>query len=189
MGFLGEAWDVVKEVGLLGCEVAEVAGEDTPLIGTAVNGVEAAYHYGKSSDAENRGDMDEADYEHDKAGYNLLKAIPGVGTVLGVTELMNGTVSAVRGNGFHNGMEDVGDSVMDWGAALGIGALGASNPIPLTGAPPKRSDRDDDGDGGNNYHDTWGSHGALRQSIEEKERFDEAAQRAAERKRAQRRGA
>jgi hypothetical protein len=188
-GFLEAAWDVTKEVGLLGAEVGEVAGEDTPLIGTVVNGLEAAYHYGKASDLENAGDHDGADYQHDKAGYNVLKAIPGVGTVMGIGELANGTYNAVTGNGgFHEGMESFGDHVMDVGAMAGIGGLGASNPIPLTGAPPKRDDRDDDGDGGNNYHDTWGSHAALREKNEDRERFAEAQKRADEAKAARKKG-
>lgn len=178
MSFLGEAWDIAKEVGLLGAEVAEVAGEDTPLIGTVVNGIEAAHYYGKSNDADNAGDHDAADYYHDKAGYDVLKMIPGVGTALGVAELANGTISAARGNGFHNGMEDVGDHVMDVGAMLGIGGLGATDGF--LGAPPKRDDRYDDGEGGNNHHESWGSHSALREKVEDKKRFDEAAQRAAE---------
>jgi hypothetical protein len=162
MGALESAWDVTKEVGLLGSEVLEVAGEDTPLIGSAVNVAESAYHYGKANDLENAGDQDGADYQHDKAGYDAVKAIPGVGSFLGVSELASGLHSYNTGGGFHDGMENFGDHVMDIGAMAGIGGLGATDPIPLTGGPPQRYDRNDDGDGGNNNHDTWGSHAALR---------------------------
>jgi hypothetical protein len=188
MGALESAWDITKEVGLLGAEVGEVAGEDTPLIGSIVNGAEAAYHYGKASDLEDQGDHDGADYQHDKAGYDVLKMIPGVGTVMGVGELANGIYSSATGGTFHDGMENFGDHVMDVGAMAGVGGLGASNPIPLTGGPPQRGDRDDDGDGGNNYHDTWGSHAALRDKNEDRERFAEAQTRADEAKAARAKG-
>lgn len=168
-------WDIAKEVGLLGAEVGHFAGKHTPFIGTVVNGIEAARHYGAASDAERAGDMDKADYYHDKAGYDLLKAVPGVGTALGMAELAAGTANVMYGGSFHDGMETVGDYTMDIGAMLGIGAFGAPNPIPGTGAPPRRSDRDDDDLGGNNYHDSWGSHAKLRRSLHYRELLEERA--------------
>ena len=178
MSFLGDAWDITKEAGVFAAEAFEVAGEDTPYVGALINGAQAMKDADTSRDASAAGDADKADYYHDRAGYDMLKAIPGVGSVLGAAELENGAWSALHGKGFKNGMDDVGDSVMDWGAALGIGDLGSSHPLPFTGAPPERADRDDDGMGGNNRHDTWGSHEDLRHRIEDKEEFDDTQKRA-----------
>jgi hypothetical protein len=155
-------WDVGREVVGLGADVVSHVGKTTPWVGTALNGIDAAWHYGREEDALNAGDHDKADYEHDRGGLSVLKAIPGVGTVAGIGELAAGGISMAGGGGFHEGMETFDDYAMDIGAALGIGALGAPNPIPLTGKQDYRSDRDD----GKHWFDSWGSHKALRKSIE-----------------------
>jgi hypothetical protein len=163
MSFWSDALEIGTEVGSVAAEGLEVAGEYTPLIGTAVNGAKAIYHSSKSHDAEMAGDKDKANFYGNEAAYDWMKAIPGVGTILGVGELAGGVANVVEGGkgGFVGGMNKMQDGMEDLGAMLGIDEFGASK---YKGDP--------------NAHDTFGSHGELREQIEEQEKFEEAAKRA-----------
>jgi len=162
MSDLGDGFEVAKELGSMAADEFEVLGEQTPVIGAAI---ESAYDMGKSNHEDALGNDDAADHYHDRAGYEMLKAVPLVGTALTVTELMNGGVNLARGKGFVDGMEDVRDHVEDLGAMAGIGVMGADHPIPGTGQSPHEA------------HDGWGSHTDLRHSVEEQERFEDARER------------
>jgi hypothetical protein len=158
--FFDTILDPVVEVGSLGVEALEAVGEATPIVGTAINGGKAIYHSSKAHDAEMAGDTDAADMYGSKASYDWLKAIPGVGTVLGLGELANGLHNAVDTSDsrhsaperFASGMENFSDGVQDAGAMLGIDEFS-----------------------GKGHHDSWGSHTELRENVEERERLEEYA--------------
>jgi hypothetical protein len=165
MGFLGDVYEVGGEVLSLGAEATEVAGEATPFIGAGFNGAKAVREASLSHDAELAGDKDKADFHGGEAAYDWLKAVPGVGSVLGVAELAGGAVSGLQGNGFVHGMDEVKDMTKDLGAMAGVEEFGAGK---YKGDP--------------RTHDGWGSHAELRDEEEEKEQFAAAAERAEQRK-------
>jgi hypothetical protein len=161
MGLLEEVGEPLLEAGSLAAEVVEVAGESTPLIGTGINAAKGIYHGTEAHDAEMAGDKDKASFYGNEAAYDWVKAIPGVGTFLGATELIGGAKSALDGGKFVDGMHHSQDVIEDLGAMAGIEEFGASR---YQGDP--------------NAHDTWGSHAALRDHVEDQERFEDAAERA-----------
>jgi hypothetical protein len=154
----GDVGNIVSEVGLLGLEGLEKAAkipekyaEAVPIVGTLVNGGKAVYHSGLGDTAEREGDQDKADMYHNKAAYDWLKAVPGVGTALGAGELIEGLGFAVTGGSFSEGMERFGDTVQDIGSMVGIKEFEHS--------------RDD----------KIGSHTALRHEVEETEKLQKYA--------------
>ncbi len=165
MGFLSEAYEIGGEVLSLGAEATEIAGEATPFIGAGFNGAKAVSQASQAHDAELAGDKDSADFHSGEAAYDWMKAVPGVGTALGVAELTGGAVSGLMGNGFVHGMDEVKDMTKDVGAMAGIEEFGAGK---YKGDP--------------RTHDGWGSHAELREQEEDKERFAAAAERAEQRK-------
>jgi hypothetical protein len=171
MGFFGDVLEVGGEVLSMGAEVTEVAGEATPFIGAGFNGAKAVSEASQAHDAELAGDKDKADFHGGEAAYDWLKAVPGVGTALGVAELTGGAVSGLQGHGFVHGMDEVKDMTKDVGAMVGIEEFGGGK---YKGDP--------------RTHDEWGSHAELREQDEDKERFAEAQKRADEAKAARAKG-
>jgi hypothetical protein len=153
MEFIDDALDAAKEALVVGSELTHVAGADTPIIGTIVNSAEAAGEYTQALAANSEGDQEAEDFHRDRGYYDLLKAVPSVGTTLGLAELMNGGVNFARGRGFKDGMEDVKDTTLDFAAMFGN-----LNPM---GHDPFLS----------KGHDTWGSHTELRQTVEHREQL------------------
>jgi hypothetical protein len=91
---MGLGSEDAKEVGLTGFDIGEIAEhglglEEIPVLGTAVNGVESLYYSAKSGVDVLKGD-DEAAYEDSgEAVSHAVKAIPGVGTGIGLYEMYN----------------------------------------------------------------------------------------------------
>jgi len=165
MGFWGDVLEVGAEVGSLAVEAGELAGEATPFVGAGINGGKAIYHSSLAHDAELAGDQQTADHYGSEAAYDWVKAIPGVGTAMGVGELAEGTVGAVgaladgkgmvgAGKGFMHGMDNFKDTFKDLGAMAGVDEFGAKK------------------------YGHLGAHSELREHAEDSERFKEAAERA-----------
>lgn len=161
MGLFGDVLEAGVETASVAMDVTERAGEATPFVGAGLNGGKAIYHSSQAHDAELAGDKDKADFYGGEAAYDWLKAIPGVGTGLGLAELTGGAVSLIKGDGFVHGMDEVKDMTKDVGAMAGIEEFGAGK---YQGDP--------------RTHDSWGSHAELRETNEDRERFAEAAERA-----------
>lgn len=137
MGVLGDIWEVGSELGMIGIEATEAAAEATPFIGAAFNGAKATAHATQAHDAELAGDTESAKFYGSEAAYDWTKAIPGVGTALGIGELAEGAVGGIAALGYGGGIKDVGrgfvrgmdnfkDTAMDLGAMAGIDEFGAA---------------------------------------------------------------
>lgn len=157
MGIFGDIWSVGKEVGSVGLDVAEHVGpkvfEHAGLIGNAVSAGEAIYNSSKAHDAEMAHDYEGADQYGSEAAYDWVKAVPVLGTAMGVGELASGAYwggkAALNGRGFAGslkagvaGMDNFKDTAKDLGSMAGISEFGGSKYAHL------------------------GAHGELRESVE-----------------------